>query len=107
MANLDMIAQNIYRERIAYSGRVFDIMFWNDSWSDFGWVGVNEVITEEHKPIIPIFKPKKYEKYIDVGYGWTNDDHIKVATRMIEMYMEREDKENLELSRIIDFCKQE
>jgi len=36
MANLDMIEQNIYRERIAYSGRVFDVMFWNDSWSDFG-----------------------------------------------------------------------
>ena len=107
MADFDMTAKNRYKKRITYSGRVFDIMFWNDSWFDFAWVGVNEVITKERKPIIPFFKSRNFEKYINVGCGWTDGDRIKVAMKMIEAYIERESKEKLELSRVIDFCKQE
>lgn len=97
--------KNRYKKRVTIDGRVFDIMFWNDSWFNCAWVGVKEVVTEEHNSIIKFFREKVREKHIEVGKEWTDGDRISVAMKMISAYIERESREKIELSRVIEFCK--
>lgn len=98
-------AKNRYKKRVTVDERVFDIMFWNDLWFNLSWVGVKEVISEEHNSIITFFRAKVREKYIDVGEEWTDVDRIDVAMKMIMVYIERESRQKAEMSRVIEFCK--
>ena len=55
--------------------------------------------------IIAFFRPKVREKYIEVGEEWTDGDRISVAMKMISAYIERESREKVELSRVIELYK--